>query len=112
MHKWMTHCCLPVAIWCRGGCPESVFVCVRVTWCDCHSVRQQTEASFSNPRWAVAYKELMQRRRVGGKKIYSLSVYSQGQQAHPLSPPEQILKETSLPANLMHKHSKADKENV
>lgn len=48
----------------------------------------------------------------GKKKIYSLSVYSQGQQAHPLSPPEQTLKETSLPANLMHKHSKADKENV
>lgn len=111
MHKWMTHCCLPVAIWCRGGCPESVFVCVRVTWCDCHSVRQQTEASFSNPRWAVAYKELMQREE-GEKKIYSLSVYSQGQQAHPPSPPEQILKETSLPANLIHKHSKANKENV
>lgn len=52
------------------------------------------------------------KKKSGGKKIYSLSVYSQGQQAHPLSPPEQILKETSLPANLMHKHSKADKENV
>lgn len=72
MHKWMTHCCLPVAIWCRGGCPESVFVCVRVTWCDCHSVRQQTEASFSNPRWAVAYKELTQREEGGKKKNLQL----------------------------------------
>lgn len=47
-----------------------------------------------------------------GGGIYSLSVYSQGQQAHPPSPPEQILKETSLPANLIHKHSSANKKNV
>lgn len=61
--------------------------------------------------WAVAYNELMQR---GERKSRSLSVYSQGQQAHPPSPSEQILKETSLPANLIHKHSRAgtNKENT
>lgn len=50
------------------------------------------------------------KRDMGG--VYSLRVYSQGQQAHPPSPPEQILNETSLPANLIHKHSRANKENV
>lgn len=99
LNDWMmvTHCWWPVAIWCRGGRPESVSVCVRVTWWDCRSVRQQTEASFSNPHWATAYNELTQRGEQKKKKTHdSLSVYSQVQQAYPASPWANITRLYSL----------------
>lgn len=87
MHKWMTErWWLTAAGQSLSGAEagvQRVRLCVRVTWCDCRSVRRQTEASFSNPHWAAAYNELMQR---GEQRSRSLSVYSQGQQALPPSP--------------------------
>lgn len=71
MHKRMTeHWWLTAAgqllSGAEAGVQRCVFVCVRgVTWSDCRSVRRQTEASLSNPHWAVAANELMQK---GGAK--------------------------------------------